>query len=72
MTNVVAMPAPSANVSPRASSGVITSASVSAANAATESSIQACEASTKRRRSTMSAIEPISSASRTAGTLFAV
>jgi hypothetical protein len=69
---VVAIPAPSANVSPSASSAVTTSASVSAANAATESSIQPCEASTKRRRSTMSAIEPIRSASSTAGRLFAV
>src|SRR5918997_1126190 len=72
MTNVVAMPAPSAKVRPSASAGVITSPSVSAASAATERSIQLCDAIAKRLRSTMSAIDPIRSASSTAGTLLAV
>src|SRR5918999_6112848 len=72
MTNVVAMPAPSAKVRPSASAGVITSPSVSAASAATERSIQPCDAIAKRLRSTMSAIDPITSASSTAGTLLAV
>src|SRR5215212_5745318 len=72
MTKVVAIPAPSANVSPSARPGVIRSDSVSAASAATDSSIQVCEAIAKRLRSTMSAIEPMTTARSTAGTLFAV
>src|ERR671914_898356 len=72
MTKVVAMPAPSAKVSPSARAGVITSPSVSTASAATDRSIQLCDAIAKRLRSTMSAIDPMTSASSTAGTLFAV
>ena len=66
------MPAPSANVRPSASPGVITSVSVSAASTATETSIQPGEATAKRLRSTMSATDPMTSASRTAGRLLAV
>jgi hypothetical protein len=51
---------------------VITSARVSAASAETDTSIQLCEAIAKRLRSTMSAIEPMRSASSTAGPLLAV
>ena len=73
MTKVVAMPAPSANVKASARPGVITSAArVSAASAVTETSIQPCDAIAKWRRLTMSAIEPMTSASSTAGTLLAV
>src|SRR5215212_10994658 len=72
MTNVVAMPAPSANVSASASPAVTTSLIVKTASVVTDSSIQASEAIANRRRSTMSATEPVTSASSTAGTLFAV
>jgi hypothetical protein len=51
---------------------VITSARVSAASAAAETSIQPCDATAKRLRSTMSATDPMTSASSTAGTLLAV
>src|SRR5215217_409212 len=66
------MPAPSANVSASVRPGVIASVRVSAASAATETSIQLWEATAKRLRSTISAIEPITSASSTAGRLLAV
>src|SRR5919106_2841626 len=72
MTNVVAMPAPSAKVRPSAAAAVTVSVRVSAASVATAASISSCAPRAKRRRSTMSATVPVRSASSTAGTLFAV
>src|ERR1044072_7430140 len=68
----IAAPSPSAKVSTSSTTGVVTPASVATASPTAATSIQACEKSSRRLRSMMSASAPAGGASRKGGAVSAV